>query len=163
MLSISVKTMMAFLLAALLVGDAQTSYPKFTAFRESTKSAAAEVITVQLPKDSVKRAEFLDISIWSSATIDVTIEINGSAATATSFQPYPLNNRSAGAVATPYHGSNSTAGQVIDKFTLDSGSTLWLDISDIVLSNGMTTPQNIVIRTTAFTGTARFKVTWQER
>jgi hypothetical protein len=147
-----------------LVGQPSApSIPAFRAYRETTKTATAEVITIQLPSRSAKRAEFSELFLYCEADIDVTIEQGGGAATSTSFAPVNINLRNIPSVASAYHTSNTTGGTTIDKLTLFGGSTAIIKLTGINLLSGQTVPQNLTIRTTAFTGLLRVRVEWQER
>ena len=153
----------ALLLTLVFALPAQTSVPKFRAYREATKSAAAEVITIQLPPRSSKKAEFVELVLFCEASVDVTVELNGGAATSTSFAPALLNLVGVSSIATPYHTSNTSGGSIIDKFSLSGGDTVFLKLEDVVLASGMSTPQNLTIRTSSFTGRITTRLTWIER
>lgn len=140
-----------------------TSYPIFRAYREGSKSAAAEVFVLQLAPRASKRAELQSLTLYCSADVDVTIEVNGGGATSTAFNTTAINQQGVGAVATAYHSSNSTAGTAINKFTLFGDSTLTLDLTNTILPSGQTTVKNFIVRTSAFTGTIRYSLTWAER
>lgn len=139
------------------------SVPRFRAFREVTKSAAAEVLTIQIPARSSKKAEFASLYIQTDADMDIVVELNGGSATSTAFSPVVVNLPGVSAVAGAFHTSNTAGGSTIDKFHLDGGSTAVFSLSGIVLGKGMSTPQNLTIRTTAFTGTVKIRVEWEER
>lgn len=140
-----------------------TSYPIFRAYREGSKSAAAEVFVLQLAPRAGTRAELQSLTLYCSADVDVTIEVNGGGATSTAFSTTSINQQGVGAVATAYHSSNSTAGTAINKFTLFGDSTLTLDLTNTILPSGQTTVKNFIVRTSAFTGTIRYSLTWAER
>lgn len=141
----------------------QTSYPRFRAYREVTKTAAAEVFTIQLPPSASKQVELDEISIYCEADIDVTIEQNGTSATSTYIVPTVVNGVGANAVASPFHSSNTTGGTTIDKWSIYGGTTAVIKLSGIVIPRGMTTPKNITIRTTSFTGRLTIRADWTER
>lgn len=140
-----------------------TSYPIFRAYREGSKSGTAEVFVLQLPQKSAKRAELLSLTLYCSADIDVTIEVNGGGSTSTLFSTNSLNQQGVSAIARAYHSSNATAGTTINKFTLFGDSTLTLDLTNIILPSGQSTVKNFIVRTSAFTGTIRYSLTWAER
>lgn len=157
---------MALLLPFLAPAPAQTTYPKFSAYKESTKSAATEVITLQLPPQSAKRAELGYLTIYCSADTTITIEVNGSTATtpdSVEFVPQVVNLAAFVPLARIYHTSNSTGGTILDKFTLFADSLLALNLADVVLPPSQPLPKNITVRATAFTGTIRVRMTWSER
>lgn len=145
---------------------AQTTYPKFSAYKESTKSAATEVITLQLPARASKRAELGQLVVYCTADTTITIEINGSTATtpdSVAITPQIINLPSYTPVAQAYSSSNSTGGTVLDKYTLYGDSLLSLNLMDVVLPVNQSLPKNITVRATAFTGTIRVRMTWSER
>ena len=149
-----------------LSSPAQTNYPKFSAFKETTASAAAEVITLQLPARAGKRAELGQLVVYCTVDTTITIEVNGTTATtpdSVEITPIQLNLPGSTAVAKAYSTSNSTGGTVLDKITLFGESTLTLNLSDAVLPANQSTPKNITIRLAAFTGTSRVKISWWER
>ena len=141
----------------------QTTYPRFRAYREVTKSAAAEVFTLQLPPAASKKAQVEEVSIYCEADIDVTVELNGTSATSTYIVPTVVNGVGANAVASPYHSSNTTGGATIDKYYVYGGTTAVVKLSGIVIPSGMTTPRNITFRTSSFTGALRVRVEWTEQ
>lgn len=148
------------------ISPAQSNYPKFAAFKESTQSAAAEVITLQLPSRANKRAELGQLYVYCTVDTTVTIEINGSTATlpdSVEITPAALNLQGSTAVAKAYHSSNSTGGTVVDKYTLFGESLLTLNLADVVLPVNQSTPKNITVRLSAFTGTSRVRISWWER
>lgn len=149
-----------------LSAPAQSNYPKFSAFKETTASAAAEVITLQLPARAGKRAEIGQLVVYCTVDTTVTIEVNGTTATtpdSVEITPTQLNLPGSLNVARAYSSSNSTGGTVLDKITLFGESTLTLNLSDVVLPVNQPSPKNITIRLAAFTGTSRVKISWWER
>lgn len=145
---------------------AQTNYPKYSVYKESTKSAATEVITLQLPSRAGKRAELGQLVVYCTADTTITIEINGSTATtpdSVAITPQVINLPSFTPVAQAYSSSNSTGGTILDKYTLFGDSVLSLNLADVVLPVNQSLPKNITIRATAFTGTIRVRLNWSER
>jgi hypothetical protein len=158
------RALILFLAMLPLVGQQSApSVPVFRAFRETTKTATAEVITIQIPKASVKRLQFAELFIYCEQDIDVTLEQNGGSATQTAYTSTVINGVGATAVATPYYSSNTTGGTTIDKFSVYGGLGVILNLREINLRAGQTQPQNLTIRTTAFTGAIRVRVEWMEQ
>lgn len=144
-------------------GQTVTSYPVFRAYNEASKSSAAEVFVLQLPPRAGKRAELHSLTLYCSADVNVTIEVNGGGSTSTEFSTSILNQQGVTSVAKAYHSSNSTAGTSINKFGLFGDSTLTLDLTNTILPSGQSTVKNFIVRTSAFTGTIRYSLTWAER
>lgn len=157
---------MALLLPFPTSSPAQTTYPKYSIYKESAKTAATEVITLQLPTRASKRAELGQLVVYCTADTTITIEINGSTATtpaSVAITPQVVNLPSYTPVAQAYSTSNSTGGTILDKYTLFGDSVLSINLADVVMANNQPLPKNITIRATAFTGTIRVRMTWSER
>lgn len=169
---VSIQKILALILGMALLlpfpthAPAQTNYPKYSVYKESAKTAATEVITLQLPTRASKRAELGQLVVYCTADTTITIEINGSTATtpdSVAITPQVVNLPSYTPVAQAYSSSNSTGGTILDKYTLFGDSVLSINLMDVVLPVNQSLPKNITVRATAFTGTIRVRMTWSER
>src|SRR5574342_237649 len=83
----------------------------FIATKQTSLSGAAEVITVQQPASNAKTVSFIGAYVDCSVACTITLERDGSAATATTLTPVALNSGTA--TATAWSGSDVGAGTVL--------------------------------------------------
>lgn len=150
------------LMVALCYGQAPKRVNAYTASRENTGlSNSAEVVTIQQPASGSRTVVFKRASIYCSVACTVTLERDGTAATATSLTVVKAHSGAATATATAWRGSDVGVGTVVSKHYIGAGTTLPLDLSAMYLI-GDGTAKNLTLRTSAITGTAVINILWEE-
>jgi len=130
----------------------------YTAEWSQALVAAAQTITVQLPTTAgVRNAQMDSAAVYCSVQCEITVERNGTAATATAVASRVVTGN-ATSTAIAYRSSNVGVGTVLSRLVVPTGGTMQLDLKDIGLLAG----QNVSIRTAAITGTAIINVKWRE-
>jgi len=105
--------------------------------------------------------QFQSATVYCSVACDVTLTQFGTAATATTLTPTPVN-MSRPAVALAFSGSDSTGGKTLDKITIPAGgATVSLDLTELYLTSSAN--QNFSIGISSITGTTRITIRWTER
>src|SRR5205823_1118990 len=127
-------------------------YPNYTASRDVTLSAAAEVVTIQAPgtsgAQSAKTLYLKSASITCAVSCDVTVERDGTAASTTALTINPLNRLDAASVASAFRSSNVGSGTVLSVVTVAAGTTARYDLSGKTLNAA----ENFTFRTSSVTG-----------
>lgn len=136
--------------------------PKYLVYKETTLSSAAEVITVQQPASGGKIVNFTDAYIYCSVACNPTIEINGTAASATTLAVIPLSNTLNASPTTAWSASNAGVGTVVGKFSIAAGIPYPLDLSGMRMQGNSNTT-NMTVRTDSITGTVRIQIRWIEQ
>lgn len=146
---------------------AQQLQHQYLVEHEAALVAAPAVTTVQIPANTARWVVFRAAYVWCSVDCTITVERDGTAATATSLTVKKLNP-AASWVATPsavaFHSSDAGAGTVVSpKIYITANSQQVIDLSKFVFEAGRGAVQNLTIRTTSITGTARTAITFEER
>lgn len=149
------------LILALAVAASLAFGEDYVVVKESSLSSAAEAITVQQPAATAATVRFYSGWIDCSVTCTVTIERNGTAATATALTRTPLNNTGSTSKATAWSGSDVGTGTVIGKFTLWGGGGVPLGLDGVILT-GTGTTKNVTVRIASMTGTVHVDIRWSE-
>lgn len=153
--------LVALLVVIAGIASAQAVRPKYVITKETSLSAAAEVITIQKPLNSAKFIYFDGISIYSSAECGFTLERDGSAASgASALTIHPLNEHTASS-AVAYSSSNVGSGTVIGRYTVGAGGTMAIDLRDIILAGDAV--RNISLRSATCTTTLKITSKWGEQ
>lgn len=148
------------LLLTLLIFAGSALAQEFVLIREEVLSGATAVVTVQQPAANGRRVNFRSAWIDTTADIVVTIERNGTAASATSTTPAPLNPPGT-STALGYYASNVGVGTVVSKFACKADSICTVDLSRLVMS-GSGTGKNLTIRIASTTATVHIGIAWAE-
>lgn len=139
------------------IAEAQSRY---TALKETALVAAAETVTVQqVAAPSARNVNFETLVLYCSVACDVTLTLNGTAATATAFATTPLGLFGPSS-SLAYASSNSSGGASIGKYSLSAGATIAIDLSKITIPPS--TRGNLTAATSSITGTARIAFIWKE-
>jgi len=127
-------------------------------YQEVSLSGTAAVITVQQPVSGAREVTFEGAVIYCSAACVLTLEINGTPATATAGTVIKLNTKAPTARAVVFTSSNVGVGTVVGKYESPTG------IAKSGLSLGVVTgtAQNFTLRTNAITATVRILLMWSE-
>lgn len=133
----------------------------YSAFWETTLAGTPGVLTIQLPARSGQKLHLQSVNVLMPQDGDVTIERNGTAATATSMTAVGLNT-SLSPTATVYRNSDVGVGTVVTKVSMTTGNN-YGDLTTSVLAAGQATVQNFTVRTGNLTGVLRITLFWAER
>ena len=152
-------------LLLLLFSGVAAAQAAYVVQKTTSLSSAAEVITVQQIAQAPggRIIEFRSAYIDCSATCDVTIERDGTAATTTALATVPVNARDLASKATAYSSSNVGSGTVLSVATIQAGGALGFDLSGISINKEGGTSSNLTVRTSSITGTVHISIKWTER
>lgn len=149
------------LIPACLFAQAPIS-PQYVVVRAVSLSASGEAVTIQQPASSSKRVQFTSADAYCSVACDVTIERDGTAATATAATIAKLNGEAPTPRATAFSASDVGTGTVIGKRTLSAGGLVRFDLNSKWLQ-GDGTATNLTIRISSITGDTKINVYWREQ
>jgi len=135
--------------------------PQYVVVRAVSLSGSGEAVTIQQPASSSKRVQFTSADASCSVTCDVTIERDGTAATATAATIAKLNAEAPTPRATAFSASDVGTGTVIGKRTLLNGGMVRFDLNSKWLQ-GDGTSTNLTIRISSITGEAKINIFWRE-
>ena len=161
-----IRLLLSLLLWATLMVAQQLQH-HYVVEHEAVLAAAPAVTTVQVPANTARWVVFREAYVWCSVDCTVTVERDGTAATATSL-PVKKLNPGATWVATPsstaFRTSDVGAGTVVSpKIYVTANTQQVIDLAKFVFESGRDAVQNLTIRTTSITGTARTAITFEER
>lgn len=128
---------------------------------ETSLSGAAEAVTVHRPSTNGSRnVSFADASVYCSAACTFTVERDGTAPTATTVATVKTNSTQVASSATAWKAPNNvgTANRTLAKNYVSAGNTLAIGLEDNELRPG----DNLTIRTSSITGTAKITIRWRE-
>lgn len=150
------------LLAALLFTLALQA-EDYVVVKETALTSAAEVITIQAPASGFTTGTARMVAGWVDCTVTcvVTVERNGTAATATALTRTPMNNTGSTSKMLAFSGSDVGTGTIIGKFELLNGGGAPIGLSGITFTGNGTT-KNITIRISSITGTVHVNIRWTE-
>ncbi len=130
--------------------------------REAALTATADAVTVQQPAtDAARVVRFIGAYVYCSVDCAVTLERNGTAASATSATPAPVSSSAPAAKTTAFVASNAGAGTGLGKYTIPANGSLRVDLSALALF-GPGTAKNVTVRVGSLTGTVKYILTWTE-
>lgn len=151
---------MKVLFLLVMMACAAFAQADYVVMSEDSLTAAASVVTVQSPSSNAARVvRFVGAYVYCSVTCDVTLERNGTAATATSVTPVAVNASAPAAKTAAYKLSDVGAGTVIGKYTVPAGGTQVIDLASAAI---MAPGGNLSLRTSAITGGARIAIQFKE-
>lgn len=153
--------MLKILAGFVLLAVGALAQGEYVIVRASSPSSAAEVVTVQQPATSAYKLNFVGAYFYCSVACEVTLERNGTAATATSSTPTPINSSYQAAKASGFYGSDVGTGTVIGKYTLAAGGSQVLDLAAIHITAQGTT-NNLTLRTSSITGDVKIMIQFRE-
>jgi hypothetical protein len=129
---------------------------------ETSLSGAAEVVTVHRPATGSTRVPgFISAAVYCSVACTFTVERDGSAPTTTTAgTPVKTNSTDGAPTATAWKQTNNvgTANRVLAKNYVIAGTTMVVGLE----TNSLRPGENLTIRTSAMTGTAKVTLNWRE-
>lgn len=142
---------------------AQQGKGVFVAEKETVLAGAAEVLTVHLPSTSTRTVAFTEGWVYCSVACTFTLERDGTAPTTTPLTVKKVNANISGDTAASndalaFHTSNVGASTVLNTYNVPAGGTFPIDLSD----KGLLPGENLTLRTSSITGTARLTLKWKE-
>lgn len=156
-----------FILWGLLTAAPVLGQISYVAQKSTSLSAAAEVITVQQPAPSStnKLAQLKTAFVACSVACTVTLERNGTFASATTLATRNVNTNEAASTLTAWSSSNVGTGIVLQVAPIAAGGYLVFDLSNpsINLKPFIGTSENFTIRISSITGTAYITINWTEQ
>lgn len=142
------------LLSSVLSGQGTYGYE-----RTASLSGAASVVTIHLLTGASHTVRFQGATVYCSVACTFTLEFNGSAPTGTLAGTTPdLGGTARTPQAKAYHTSDSSGGVTIKTYTVAASTETSIDLSFI----GLKATNNLTIRTSSITGTARTYFQWRE-
>ena len=137
---------------------------EYVAVHETALTSAAEVDTVQAPAASGARVtRFVRVTLYCSVACDWTVERNGTAATSTALTPVALSSSMPQTALTlAFSASNVGVGTIIGKYSCTANMPTVVVPLDNVAFFGAGTTNNVTLRSTAITGTARVVIDFKE-
>lgn len=154
--------MRKFLIAFVLISAAANAQVFFTAAKQTSLTATAEVVTIQQSTTGAKTVNFSGAYFDCSVACTVTLERSGSLATSTTLAIKELNHEGATSTLTAWSSSNSSGGNVIGNYNCGGECHMSIDLSKIVFTRANTN-DNLTIRSSAITGTFSVVFLWSER
>lgn len=153
-----------FLLA---IASAQPNLPRYQALKTTALTAAAESVTVQQVASGIasgkKTVNFERAWVYCSVACSFTISLNGTAATTTTLAISPVGVQPTTTV-TAFSASNVGAGTYTSNaYQVPAGGTFLVDASNLLLTKGGGTAQNLTVTTNSITGTAEITIQWTEQ
>lgn len=136
----------------------------FTATCALSVSGSAKACTVQQPATGAKNAQLVSAYVHSTVAVALTLERDGTAATATGVTEAALNSAGGTPTVTGFTDSDVGSGTVIagaSSIKLPADGSTTLDLEDIQM-RGNGTAKNFSIRTSAVTGTVTIVIKWRE-
>jgi hypothetical protein len=153
---------LSFIALVALSTQAQINTPRYVAIKETVLAAAAEKVTVQQPTGASRQVNFTTADVYCSVACQITFQVNGTAATATTLAPVNLEGGPS-PTALAFSGSNVGSGTTLKSYYISAGSTFTFDISQFYLVRSSTGASNFSIGTNSITGTVRIQIEWQEQ
>lgn len=156
------KLLAALLLSAMTI--AAQNPVIYQAVKTTSLSGTAEVVTVQQIASGKATLQFQYAWVYCSVACSFTLEMNGTAATATTLTAKKLPPQSAAPTATAWSGSDVGTGSYVSAgYQVAAGQTFTIDIGQLYITKGAGTAGNLSIRTSAITGTAEITIQWTEK
>lgn len=130
----------------------------------ATETSTASVVTIQGNQTAgvrlIKTILFKGFDVTCSAACTVSLERDGTAATATAATIVQLNGEYAASTANAYSASNVGSGTVLAQYSLTAGGQIAINLAGKQLYSGT---ENLTIRTSAITGTVNTNIQWVEQ
>ena len=159
------RATLAILLGLLVsLSAAKTNVPKngrFTAWKATTLSGAAEVITIQQPASGGRRIFVAIVNLYCSVACVITWEQNGTAATATALTRTTIGPSGFSPTVTAWSGSDVGAGTTLEVFRLSAAESKSLNMEGVFMQ-GSSTATNYSLRTDSITGDVEIYIRWRE-
>jgi hypothetical protein len=151
---------MKALIAAVLLAIPALAQGTYWVEVETSLSGAAEVVTLHRPSTGARAVQPTDAVVYCSVACTFTVERDGTAPTATAVSIVKTNSTQSAATATAWKQPNNvgTAARVLPKNQVLAGSSTAIELDDHSLQKG----ENITIRTSSITGTARIMIRFRE-
>ena len=131
-------------------------------YKATGLSSAASVVTVQVGNITTIKAVYLQsAAVYCSVQCEITLERDGSQATATALTPTATSSGAPTVKATAWRSSDAGAGTVLARYVIPAGGTLFLELTDVVLVPARVL-ENFTVRTAAISGNAVIVVKWKE-
>jgi len=131
----------------------------FIATKQTSLSGAAEVVTVQQPVSGARTVSFIGAYVDCSVACNITLERDGTAATATALTVVALNSGTP--AATAWSSSDVGTGTVLARYKIPATGGLPINLAMKSMS-GANTAKNLTLRTDSITGTVTITVVWTE-
>lgn len=147
-------------LAALLLLASCGFAQNYVVTKQTSLSGAAEVITVQQPATGSRQVSFKSAFVDCSVACTVTLERNGTAATATTLAVRNVNPGELAASAVAFSSSNVGTGTVLGTASLVAGGAVIFDLTGINFAQGSVANNNLTIRTSSITGTVDISISF---
>ncbi len=147
---------LAFALAASVLAEG----PTFSVFREVTLVTSADALTIQQAAADAKDTLPLSATFYCSVACTVTLELNGTAATATAGTVVDLLGLSNTSTTTAWTASNVGTGTVVSKYVLAAAATYVVDLTAIRIS-GSSTAKNLTVRVSSISGDFKANILWR--
>jgi hypothetical protein len=155
--------LMVAMTAALSGQTAPTATTRlYGSYSEATPSGAAVVVTIQQPSTGARQVQFEGAVVYCSVACVPSLEINGTAATATAGTVIKLDTRAPTATAAVFTGSDVGAGTVINRYPIAAGGQTDILKSGLTLGVSTGVRQNLTIRTDAISGNVHILLMWSE-
>lgn len=135
--------------------------PRFSVYKATTLSGAAEVVTIQQPASGSKKVHFAAAMVYCSVACVIEIERDGTAATGTAATEVALTPYGT-ATAVGWHTSDVGNGTTINTFDVAAGSTVTVDLVGVMLAQGGGTGENLTLRSDSITGDIKITIVWRE-
>jgi hypothetical protein len=154
------------ILIPLALGWATTpalAQPEYVAYHEDALTSAGVALSIQAPGTTGARVVRMVRAVaYCSVACDVTLERDGTAASATALTPTPVMSQYPAALTKAYSGSDVGTGTVIGKWSLSTTvSTVVIPLDTVAIFRGTGTP-NLTLRVSSITGTARLWFDFKE-
>ena len=134
---------------------------RFSTYKETTLSSAAEAVTIQQPSSSARVVYFELANIYCSVACTVELERGGTAATTTALSTVAVGNQGQSSRANAFHTSDVGNGSTVTEFDVAAGETMSVDLSGMILE-GADTTENVTFRTNTISGDVKITVVWWE-
>lgn len=158
------SAVIAFIALVSITAAAKTNVPKngrFTVWKATTLSGAAEVITIQQPASGGRRIFVELFNLYCSVACVITWEQNGTAATATALARNTIGPSDFSPTVTAWSGSNVGAGTTLQVFRLSAAESKSLNMEGVFMQ-GSSTATNYSLRTDSITGDVEIFIRWRE-
>lgn len=145
-----------FALFAIALGCiAQPTRYEYVVHYTYSLSSAAAVTTLQQPSTGGKRVEFKTAYVECSVACTVTVERDGTAATATALTPTKVNAFAPTAAFNAFRNSDVGSGTALSPaYSVPAGGSIAIDLSGVFME-GSGTGINVSLRTNSVTGTVK--------
>ena len=121
-------------------------------------TATTTALTIQQPATGGANVVFGGASVYCAAAQTITLQWNGTAATATTLATLPVPRTNAASRATAWSGSNVGSGVTGPVYNVAAGGTFLIDLSGFSMGNSGTA-NNLSLVTS---GSCTITITWTE-